>query len=417
MSRLNQIALELRELLVDQMRPFKGERVAVFLSSGTDSMCVLHALLAAKAKPRAYSFFIEGEENRFDPVVAKKTADSIGINWTPIPLASDPTAAARKAVLGLGVKSKCDVECGWPMAEALQVVDEAVVVSGHAGDGHFGLTKKVMMHKDLFDVERDRCFENPDYAQVRTLKWFAKCCGKLLFTPWTDPRIIQLLRDLSWRELNHPRQKEIARLAFEKECTLYPPKLHSDLHAAGTGIKEMFQHITEGTRFTNPVAVYHRINSLSLPVLVGQAPSKTSDVEKPLSARPLSTSLCQLLSCDLLTYLSSFERINLLNAWPGSSKKGDLFPARLGAERAKELIPYFRGREVILLGRNVAKAFGLRDEFPLLRYRQEHCCEMAVVPHPSGVNLWWNDEENKKAAATFLKSAMESVTDKLRGGL
>ncbi len=408
-SKQTLFAKKLRSLLLEQSSQFSGRDVAVLLSSGTDSMCVLFSLMAVGAKPTAYSFFVEGEEGRFDPAVARKTAAALGIKWTPVPLENNPVAAAREAIFGLGLTSKCDVECGWPVAKAMLSVTEGVVATGHAGDGHFGLTKKIKMHRDCFDAERDKCFSNPNYAQVATLEWFAGCLKKRFFTPWTDPKVVALLRELSWDELNRPRKKEIARLAFEREFAATPPKPRSDLHAGGTGIKEMFLGITDGTDFSNPVAIYRRMVRLDadvLPVLIGQAPSRTSDVEKPLSAWPISSRLCRLCGCNLLAYLSSFQRVNLLREWPGKDSKGDAFDLKLAKKTAEAYFQRFHNRKIILLGGNVSRAFGLPGDFPLLAFRDVRGSRIAVVPHPSGVNLWWNDPANAKAAGKFMRSVL-----------
>lgn len=96
--------------------------------------------------------------------------------------------------------------------------------------------------------------------------------------------------------------------------------------------------------------------------------------------------------------------MNLLPEWPGSSGKGSLFPlveaaeAAASLERSPELA---RSSVVLLCGKRVAAAFGeeRRGYFePFAR-----CGRVwAVVPHPSGVNMWWNEPENREEWRRFL---------------
>ena len=59
---------------------------------------------------------------------------------------------------------------------------------------------------------------------------------------------------------------------------------------------------------------------------------------------------------------------------------------------------------VLFLGRKVAEAFGF--DFRRLGYLWwDGETECAVVPHPSGVNRWWNDWHNRTEASAFLCKA------------
>lgn len=60
-----------------------------------------------------------------------------------------------------------------------------------------------------------------------------------------------------------------------------------------------------------------------------------------------------------------------------------------------------RRRVVILCGRAAAAAFGLGDA-PFLEWRDVDRAAVVVVPHPSGRNRWWNEEENRAAAERVL---------------
>jgi hypothetical protein len=110
-----------------------------------------------------------------------------------------------------------------------------------------------------------------------------------------------------------------------------------------------------------------------------------------------------------LQYLDTFERRNLVRAvaW-------DRLAARA---RAYEMMQELRGtgRTVVLLGQSVREAFdfALRGdgelEFqyglpPLLVHPQEAGgCTWRQVPHPSGRNLWYNAEENRKVVELLME--------------
>lgn len=100
-----------------------------------------------------------------------------------------------------------------------------------------------------------------------------------------------------------------------------------------------------------------------------------------------------------------FDVVNLLPSYPGrASGKGDRFPlaeARAAAAKLEEHAPHDR---VVLLGRAVCKAFGLR--LAPLEDRVERGRRWLHVPHPSGVNLWWNEEANAEAAGRALRGIM-----------
>lgn len=74
--------------------------------------------------------------------------------------------------------------------------------------------------------------------------------------------------------------------------------------------------------------------------------------------------------------------------------------ARRSAER---LCRALSGRRVVFLGKAVAAAFGVRANS--LRWVEHRGMTVAVLPHPSGVNTWWNNPDNRAAASAFMRCA------------
>lgn len=103
----------------------------------------------------------------------------------------------------------------------------------------------------------------------------------------------------------------------------------------------------------------------ALGVLVGQAPSRTGRPDRCLTG---SAGRAIAEACGLEfpgAYARAFDRVNVYEAFPGTSPSGgDLFPTGGARERAMALAPELAGRTAILLGRGVARAFGLPIDAP-----------------------------------------------------
>lgn len=157
-------------------------------------------------------------------------------------------------------------------------------------------------------------------------------------------------------------------------------------------------------------------------ILVGQAPPRAGLPRGPLSGRAALDHLSALASLDPDDLLASTERYNLLGRFPGRhpSGKGDALPPASARRAAARLVPKLRGRRALLLGRGVARAFGVGDLpffvwtpcarrggrlLPLVEHGSGAAL-IAVVPHPSRVSRWWNMPANRAAAAAFLSGAL-----------
>lgn len=137
------------------------------------------------------------------------------------------------------------------------------------------------------------------------------------------------------------------------------------------------------------------------PLMIGQAPGRADG--EPCRG-PAFARLAQVAGVEEAAFFDAFERTNLLSEYPGRAAKGDLFPRRLAERAAERMAPRLRGRVVVLMGRNVAWAFGVDDLHYLTWYvGRGGWARFAVCPHPSGVNRWWNDEGNRDRAGEFFQ--------------
>lgn len=133
-------------------------------------------------------------------------------------------------------------------------------------------------------------------------------------------------------------------------------------------------------------------------LIIGEAPSPTGDPSKPLEGS-VGARLAEYANLSWGRYLVETERRNLF------SEPVDPWPARLALQVAANVWPSLVGRRTILLGKKVAAAFSV--QLVELRWHKidNQGTELALVPHPSGRNVWWNDAANRAAARRFLEGA------------
>lgn len=130
-------------------------------------------------------------------------------------------------------------------------------------------------------------------------------------------------------------------------------------------------------------------------LIIGEAPSLHGDPAVPLEGS-VGKRLAEYAGLTWSDYLALTERRNIFQEpveWSRVEAKG----------RAEVMFPQLLGRHVILLGQRVADAFAFH--WPLLNWVSVGGVTVAIVPHPSGKNLWWNEPENRSQARRFLRSA------------
>lgn len=92
-------------------------------------------------------------------------------------------------------------------------------------------------------------------------------------------------------------------------------------------------------------------------------------------------------------YIRAFERFNLVGG-----KQWSMPEARKEAVR---LMPELQGRVVVLLGQPVREAF--RVPRLLIHPQEVDGVIFRQLPHPSGLNLWFNSETNRSLASMLLE--------------
>lgn len=142
--------------------------------------------------------------------------------------------------------------------------------------------------------------------------------------------------------------------------------------------------------------------------IVGEAPSRSSDPKRPFAGASGRT-LAKLAGLDGYEELAARASLaNVLKRWPGegfAGEKGSRFPIKK-ARRAASRMKFEDGHLVVLAGKRVADAFGIRfsDYFNWKILRRGGVLRWFVcVPHPSGCNRWFNYRKNVKVAERFFR--------------
>jgi len=148
-------------------------------------------------------------------------------------------------------------------------------------------------------------------------------------------------------------------------------------------------------------------------LLVGQAPSRNRrpalDASTPGSA---SSRLLVLLDITRDEYMERFARVNLLDYWPGAlaTGKGDKFPIIEAKNSAKRILAHYEFPwKILCVGQRVGECFIAKSR---VKYYEWIMCasnfppavrDVAIIPHTSGLNRYWNDPSNVKLAENFLR--------------
>ena len=94
--------------------------------------------------------------------------------------------------------------------------------------------------------------------------------------------------------------------------------------------------------------------------------------------------------------------VNILDEWPGPASKGAGFEwnspeVQRAVGRKLDGLP--RRPALVFLGLRAARAFDWRGAY--FEWGQCRGRRVVTVPHPSGVNRWWNEPANVRRARRF----------------
>ena len=142
------------------------------------------------------------------------------------------------------------------------------------------------------------------------------------------------------------------------------------------------------------------LGSVDRGLLIGPVPPRNGEDELPFSGRD-GTRVRELLHCATEEeFRDKWDTMYLIPRWPGLSGRRERWPARLAQVLASRIV--FCAKVALVCG-CAAEVFNLTpyfNEYPLSVLSGRPVPGFAI-PHPSGVNRYWNSEENKRKAAEF----------------
>ena len=136
----------------------------------------------------------------------------------------------------------------------------------------------------------------------------------------------------------------------------------------------------------------------------------------PYPVKSAGYRLQHLMRLSRLEYVGLARR-NLLRRYPGASGKGAAFPINEAIEAARDVIKsdLLWDKNVLFIGKRLAGVFGFNKE-PILEWQPTPTLpdgsvafRFAIVPHTSGINRWWNENENEYEGGEFLASVGRQV--------
>jgi asparagine synthetase B (glutamine-hydrolysing) len=259
----------IRSLLREIIDPLPQD-VVVSTSAGIDSGSILLSALDVGKNVSVMSFTLDDRESK-DFVSARRIAESFDLPFIPVRIPTDTEIVCdivKRIVVELRTSKKTTIECLVPFFVALPLLKQQghkTLITGSAADGHFGLSKKAMIHfrqpQPIFQSFRHSYFAKNDPAQTKSLPYIAKQYGISTYAPYTDRRIFNLWTDASWDDLNQPRQKEVVRREFPELDKLCLSR-HVNLQLGDSGIAKVVGEIVR-KEFTpqakSPVSAYNEL--------------------------------------------------------------------------------------------------------------------------------------------------------------
>lgn len=227
---------ELLENIVAE-QTYGARNVALLFSGGVDSASVGYAARSIGKTVVAYTFQM-GELRSKDAIAAERMSELIGWDWHLIKVPVDNLEAdAIRLATEYGCRKKTQFECTLPFLYVLPEIKEVVVLSGIAADGHFGLSRKAMIHcrypKEAFDEFRTQYFSQSNPAGYVQQRQLIEQHGKELCSPYLDRRLFDYFIQFGWDELNKPKQKMPILRAYRDMFQLTGRRDHANLQLVG----------------------------------------------------------------------------------------------------------------------------------------------------------------------------------------
>ena len=246
------------------------EGFAVATSGGISSAALLASAVAVNKKPKVVSFSFFDSHSK-DYTYAKAMAQYFKLPFYSVYLPIDQNEINNTVSILINkykLKKKARIECSFPFyytAKTCKSYSITTLVTGLCDDGHFGLSKKAMIHykhtQEKFDQFRHDYFSDPDAAGRKGIHKICQDQNVDLINPYCDPNVFKLFIGKSWNELNKPKQKYAIRKCYPELDKFRLPN-HTNLQLGDSKIAQRVGNAVISKYKPNaksPVGIYNRI--------------------------------------------------------------------------------------------------------------------------------------------------------------
>jgi len=235
------------------------EPVDLLFSGGTDSLSVLWTLLDLGASVTCLTFhlsYFESADARASRAAcARWSVPLIEVTEDERPVEQQ----LRDVIAAIGSARKTHVEVAYGYNFLLASCQHRHVFSGIQADTLYGSNKNAAIRQgkasaEEFTAYRRALLESPDQEGLAQMRMLAACHGKVLHAPYADEQIRAFFMRYSWQELNRPRQKMPAVLAFADRFAELAIYRHDDNMQCGSHVREhLAAHVKEYRRILDKV--------------------------------------------------------------------------------------------------------------------------------------------------------------------
>ena len=246
------------------------EGFAVATSGGISSAALLASAVAVNKKPKVVSFTFNDFFSK-DFIHAEAMAHYFKVPFHAVFLPSDKNKIINSVstlIHTYKLKKKARIECSFPflhVAKTCKLLGITTLVTGLCDDGHFGLSKKAMIHykhtQEKFDQFRHDYFSDTDAAGRKSINKICQDQDINLINPYCDPDVFKLFIGKSWDELNKPKQKYAIRKCYPELDQFNLPN-HTNLQLGDSKIAQRVGNAVISKYKPNaksPVGIYNRI--------------------------------------------------------------------------------------------------------------------------------------------------------------
>ena len=259
----------IREVLQDILRPLPN-KICIATSGGIDSSALVLSALDIGKEVQIISFTFKDWDSH-DFKSALKLSTKFDVRFVPVYLPyeiNEIVETVKYLIKIVGCKKKTAIECLFPFYYLIKVMKRhkfETLVTGIAADGHFGLSKKAMIHYSKDDQKfkklRQDYFSNLESAGTKRLIKLCQLNKINISNPYFEPSVFSLWIDKNWKELNKPRQKEVIH-KFYPELLDLKIKPHTNLQLGDSRIAQRVGDAVISKYKLNaksPIGIYNRI--------------------------------------------------------------------------------------------------------------------------------------------------------------